>query len=271
MSASSSPSIPERPRVSAVSFLNTVPLVWGLLRGEQRDLFQLDFCVPSAVADNLESGAADIGIVPCAELDRLGLDFLPDTGIACRGAVRSILLISKVPPDRIRTLAADTSSRTSVMLTRIVLAERYGAEPAVLPHRPDLHAMLEVADAALIIGDPALCLDPATLPYHVRDLGEEWQILTGLPMVFAVWAGKTDVLTATVRDAFRDSCRFGLAHIAQIAAEAPGSHGIAQDLAFDYLTRHIVFELGEEELRGLALYRRKVAELRAREAVPARP
>src|SRR4051794_7984704 len=158
-------------RVCAVSYLNTVPLVWGFVRGPQRSLFQLTFSVPSVCADRLESGDVDIGIVPCAELDRLGLDFLPDVGIACRGAVRSILLISKVPPGQIRTLAADVSSRTSVMLARILLAERYGTVPRVITVAPDLESMLAQSDAALIIGDPALRLDPASLPWQVLDLG----------------------------------------------------------------------------------------------------
>jgi chorismate dehydratase len=253
---------PERLRVSAVSFLNTVPLVRGLTHGPQQGVFDLRFRVPAAVADDLETGTADIGIVPCAELDRLGLSFLPDVGIACRGAVRSILLISRAAPAQIRTLAVDTSSRSSVMLARIVLAERYGAEPALVPRRPNLHDMLEVADAALIIGDPALAIDPTSLSHRVLDLGHEWLALTGLPMVFAVWAGSREVLTPHVREAFTESCLFGLREIERIAAEAPATHGVPADLARRYLTDHIRFRLGDEERRGLSLYREKVAALR---------
>ena len=99
--------------------------------------------------------------MPCAELDRLGLDFLPDLGIACEGPVRSILLISRRPFDDIRTLAVDSSSRTSVALARILLAERYGCQPLITAHAPSLEEMLAENDAALIIGDPALHLDPA--------------------------------------------------------------------------------------------------------------
>ena len=117
----------------AVSFLNTVPLVWGLLHGRQRDQFDLSFCVPSECADRLAAGTADVGIVPAIEAARLGLEPLPGCGIASRGAVRSILLVSKVPPGRIRTLATDSSSRTSVALARIILARRYGVEPVMHP------------------------------------------------------------------------------------------------------------------------------------------
>jgi predicted solute-binding protein len=252
-------------RVCAVSYLNTVPLVWGMLRGPQKDVFDLSFAVPSVLADRLETGNADIGIVPCAELDRLQLEFLPETGIACRGAVRSILLISKGSASQIRTLAADSSSRTSVMLARIIVAERYGVTPQVVSMAPDVESMLAVADAALIIGDPALRIDLSRTPHEILDLGAEWLALTGLPMVFAVWAGKPQFLTAEIGRVFADSCRFGLADIDAIVRTAPGLHGISVELAREYLTRHIVFELGPRELEGLALFRRLTAEIRSRD------
>lgn len=255
-----------RIRVCAVSYLNTVPLVWGFLKGPQRDIFHLSFSVPSICADRLESGDVDIGIVPCAELDRLGLDFLPDTGIACRGAVRSILLISRVPFAKVKTLATDVSSRTSVMLARMILAERYGVIPSIASHSPDLDAMLAAADAALIIGDPALRIDPATLPFHVLDLGAEWFSLTRLPMVFAVWAGASETLTPVVREAFASSCRYGLDHVDDIVSDAAASHHFPESLVREYLTRYIRFQLGPEELRGLQAYRELVAAFRVRDA-----
>jgi predicted solute-binding protein len=149
------------------------------------------------------------------------------------------------------------------MLARIILAEKYGIEPVFVPKRPDLASMLSVADAALIIGDPALALDPAELPWHVLDLGEEWFALTGLPMVFAVWAGEQRKLGPAVRKAFLDSFLFGFSRIEDIIDEAPATHGVPQELARRYLTRHIVFRLHDEEHRGLDLFRRKVADVRA--------
>src|SRR6476661_1331478 len=165
-----------------------------MLHGPARGLFDLEFRIPAGCADQLASGAADIGIVPSFELTRQELEILPGAGIACHGAVRSILLISTRPAAEIRTLAADTSSRTSVQLARVILERRYGAEPRQIPHPPDLEAMLRVADAALIIGDPALRIS-LDVPYHVYDLGAEWVEMTGLPMVFAVWAGRKAVIT----------------------------------------------------------------------------
>ena len=131
-----------------------------MLHGPQRGLFDLDFRIPSACADELASGRADIGLVPSFEVTRQDLEIIPGTGIGCHGAVRSILLISHQPAAGIRTLAADTSSRTSVQLARVILDRRYGARPEFIPHAPQLDAMLAVADAALIIGDPALRIAP---------------------------------------------------------------------------------------------------------------
>lgn len=255
------PHFATEPKVCAVSYLNTVPLVWGALHGPQRHAFDLSFSLPSVCADRLASGEVDIGIVPCAELPRLGLETVPDVGIACRGPVRSILLISKVEPGRIATLAADSGSRTSVMLTRIVLDRVYRARPAILTMPPELESMLAVADAALIIGDPALHLDPARLPYHVLDLGAEWMSLAGLPMVFALWAGKPRFITETVRRTFIESCRYGLDRIEEIVASAPQSHGVPSALAREYLTRHIVYELNETDRRGLSRFLEWAAKL----------
>jgi predicted solute-binding protein len=240
-----------------------------MTHGPLQDRFDLSFATPSVCADRLAAGEADIGLVPCAELDPQALSWFPETGIACRGAVRSILLISRVEPSRIRTLAADVSSRTSVMLARIILQERYGVAPSLVSMAPDADRMLAHADAALIIGDPALRIDPSIMP-RVLDLGAEWWDLTGLPMVFAVWAGKQQHITREAGEVFVQSTRYGLDRIEEIAAAAPSQHGIPTDLARTYLTRHIVFQLGDDEHRGMELYRRKVAELRASDVnVPA--
>ena len=203
---------------------------------------------------------ADIGIVPSVELRRLGLEIIRGTGIACCGAVRSILLISRVQPETIRTLATDSSSRTSVMLARILLAKRFGTEPVMISMAPDLPAMLEAADAALIIGDPALHLDPASIPFHVLDLGAEWLELTGLPMVFAVWAGTPSVVTPAVQRVFGASCRFGLQHLREIAAQEGPPRGIAEPLALEYFEKNIAFELGEREYRGMDLFLQYAAD-----------
>jgi predicted solute-binding protein len=262
---------PDRLRVCAVSYLNTAPLVWGMLHGPQRGLFDLDFRIPAACADQVASGAADIGIVPSWELSRQDLEVIPGTGIACHGPVRSILLVSSRPAGDIRTLAADSSSRTSVQLARVVLERRHGAGPECIPHPPDLEAMLRIADAALIIGDPALRIDPARLPYRSYDLGREWVEMTGLPMVFAVWAGRRGAVTPAVTEAFLESCRYGRSHIEDIvAAEAPRRE-FPPELVRDYLTRHIVHELGPRDYDGMRMFLEYARIGGPEEARPAAP
>ena len=243
-----------RIRVCAVNFLNTSPLVWGMLHGAERGIFNLSFQVPSVCAEEVASGNADIGIIPSIELNRHDYSRVHGLGIACRGPVRSILLVSKTPLPKIATLAADTNSRTSVMLARIILARRYGILPRVIQHPPHLEHMLEAADAALVIGDPALHIDPATAGPHVIDLGAEWQDMTRLPMVFAVWAGNKDVITPEVQSLFRASYDFGKDHIEDIVRTEADPRGIPRDLAREYLTKRIVCELGPAEYEGLELF-----------------
>jgi predicted solute-binding protein len=114
--------------------------------------------------------------------------------------------------------------------------------------------MLRIADAALVIGDPALRIDPARLPCRVFDLGAEWVEMTGLPMVFAVWAGRRGVATAQVEEAFRGSWQYGRAHMDEIVAVESASRGFPPEFVRTYLTRHIVHELGPREYEGMNLF-----------------
>jgi chorismate dehydratase len=249
--------LPPKPRIAVVNYLNTVPLVWGMLHGEQRDRFDLSFCLPSECADRLHDGRADIGIVPAIELPRQDLVITADTAIVCRGAVRSILLISKVPFEQIRSVAADSSSRTSVVLTQIILRTKYRVEPAMRQTAPDLAHMLQDCDAALIIGDPALRIEPSQLPYRVLDLGSEWTDITGLPMVFAVWAASRRYDP----EPFAASLRFGISHIEEIVTSEHAGRAISAELARDYLTHNISFELGAEERAGLDRFLEYASEI----------
>ena len=243
----------------AVSYLNTVPLVWGMLHGPQRDQFQLDFRTPAECADSLACGAADIGIVPVVEVARQRLEVVPGVGIACCGAVRSILLVSRVPASEIRTLAADSSSRTSVLLARVVIEDKFGASPAVLPMPPDLERMLEAADAALIIGDNALSVDLENLPYTVWDLGQEWLEITGLPMVFALWAGRPGCSSPAIAAAFTESWRYGVEHLEDIVREQAPLRGLPEFMVREYFARNVVFEIGPRELAGMKEFLNRAA------------
>lgn len=241
--------------------MNTVPLVWGMMHGRERDLFDLSFAIPAECADRLAAGTADIGIVPSVELNRQKLEIIRGAGVACHGPVRSILLISKVPLGMIRRLATDATSRTSVALSRVILARKYGVEPECVSLTPNLSAMLERADAALIIGDAALAIKPAELPYHVLDLGAEWVQMTGLPMVFAVWAARAGVPRQDPAP-FTSSLRFGLEHMEDIVRGQAPKLRFPEALVRDYLTQNIIFELGEREYAGLSKFLEYASELR---------
>ena len=244
-----------KPRVAAVSYLNTIPLVWGFQHDPAlRDVFDVRYELPSICAQQVAAGQADIGILPVIETARQKLEYFPGTGIACHGPVRTILLISKVPYAQIRTLAVDTGSRTSVMLSRVILAERFGATPTVFARKADMETMLAEADACLIIGDPALHIDPDNIPYACLDLGGEWVNMTGLPMVFAVWSARKELIQDSFTEAFRASLAYGMAHMDDIVREQSPIRGIPPELTRAYLTRHIVFELGEKDYEGMRRY-----------------
>jgi chorismate dehydratase len=248
-------------RVCAVSYLNTTPLVWGLLHGPQKGTLDLRFEIPSRCADLLRDGEVDIGIVPVIELDRQPLEIIPGLGITSDGPVRSILLASKVEPDKIRTLAADKSSRTSVVLSRILLGERFGAKPKVTAAAPDFTGMLDSADAALVIGDPALTLPTDPRAEHLLDLGSEWTAWTGLPMVYAVWAARAGFDWQDAATILSESFAFGRSRTAEIARAEAAPRGLTQELACEYLARNIQFELTPRHLDGLALFRRLAREM----------
>ncbi len=240
--------------IGAVSYLNTLPLVWGLLRGPQAATVELSFSLPSVCARQVEEGKLQIGLVPAAEIARQGLEIVPGVGIACHGAVRSILLFSRVPWNKVRSLAADSGSRTSVELARVIIREQFGVRPNIALQRPVLEEMLENADAALVIGDAALQLNPEKLPYACLDLGAEWRKLTGLPMVFAAWAGKPGLPIQRLQALLESSYRFGRERISEIAELESGPRHISQELANQYLRHHIWFEIGPKEQEGLEAF-----------------
>ncbi len=260
-------------RVCAVSYLNTAPLVWGLAHGPQRGSFDLRFALPSECAEQLRAGDTDVGLVPVIELARQpDLLVVPGCGISCRGAVRSILLVSKKPFDAVKSFAADTGSRTSTVLTQIVAAHKHGLRPQVRPYPPRLDEMLEIADAALVIGDPALRIDPALSswrgqPVHVYDLGLEWQDMTGLPMVFAVWGVKKLADSDGLQEALLASATFGRSRLDEIVDLESLRLGFDPQVVRRYLTQYVHYTLGESEREAMGLYLRLAAELGLTEAL----
>lgn len=241
-------------RIGAVSYLNTTPLVWGMLHGPQRDAVRIDFSIPAVCAEKVDKGEVDIGLVPVAQILRQNLEVASKVGIAADGPVRSILLFSRSPWQKIQTLAADLSSRTSVELAKIVLRERFGISPQIRAAEPELEPMLSECDAALIIGDPALRIEPSEQRYEWLDLAAEWSGITGLPMVFAAWAGKPGIPNSELEHLTTASYQFGRERLAEIARQEHEARGISEDLALRYLRDHIRFELGVREQKGMETF-----------------
>jgi chorismate dehydratase len=240
-------------RLGAVSYLNTRPLVEGL---DARPDVALRFDVPARCADLVEAGEVDLGLVPIIEYARHADDYavVPDVSIASRAAVDSVALFTRRPIEQVRTIALDVSSRTSAGLTRLLCARLWRIRPAFVPAAPDIRAMRASADAALLIGDPALFLDPASVDAQKIDLGLAWRELTGLPFVWAVWSGRLGAASpATCRLLYEARLR-GEANIDAIARRERPGDADGQSLIARYLRDTITYELDGTLQAGAQAY-----------------
>jgi chorismate dehydratase len=269
-------------KISAISFLNTAPLMWDFEHEpapEIRENFEVEYTVPSLCAEALRMGEADIGIIPVITTAEIaGLVVLPDVAIAARNKVRSILLVSRRPMEEIRTVAVDTSSRTSVGLTQVLLTKFFGGRRQLKPMAPVLGPMLAECDAGLLIGDPAMMVKTDGLYAHelyIYDLAEVWREKTGLPFVFAVWAVRRAAL-AEMREGlelggiFRRSRDHGLRpeNVAAIAREWSPRMGLEESEIVRYLQENIHYRLDAECRKGLARYFELAAECGVIERAP---
>jgi chorismate dehydratase len=263
-----------RLRISAISYLNTAPLMWDFQHGTVGADFEVSYTLPSQCAAALQTGTADIGIIPAAAYTSIpDLAILPGVAIASRQPVRSILLVSKVPLEKIRTVALDTSSMTSVALTKVLFARWWGGGRTFVPMAPDIETMLKTNDAGLVIGDPALQIDRSR--YQTYDLAEEWIHFTGKPFVFAFWAVRRAALTecsptvdlATVFQKSRDQ---GLRpeSIAAIADEWGPRLRLSEESVKNYLMENIYYTLDQPCLEGLQLFYRCANECGAIDSAP---
>ena len=273
-------------RISIVQYLNTAPLVLGFTSGPLRGKYDLSFTVPSQCAEQLRSGSVDVAIIPAIEYQRIdSLVILPDMAIASKKQVRSLLIIAKKPVEQVKTFALDASSRSTQALTRLLCAAKWKIAPQFFEAPPDLGVMLQQADAALLIGDPALRIavgleknswpgaegqticQAATLAIngsellYVYDVVGEWRSLTGLPAVLAVWAARREIATPELTADFLASREFGLSRIPEICFDAARGLELPQRTLESYLRHNIDFSLDEENRRGLELYFAHAAKL----------
>ena len=234
--------------------MNTRPLIAPIERGEVAG-FSVVKDVPSKLPAMVESGDADLGLLPAGYcVTRPGLALVPGVGIACRGPVRSILLLTRGDVRETRTIAATTSSMSSVRLLRVLLRDHF-KQPAELAaaDRPMDCLDRGDADGALLIGDPALQVEPGN--YRTYDLGEEWFRFTGLPFVFALWAGPDAAIAERAAPGLAQAMRMGRSEIPRISEEAAEDLDLPAGLCEDYLSNYIIHDVGEAEMAGYDLFR----------------
>ncbi|HWU07094.1 MAG TPA: menaquinone biosynthesis protein [Streptomyces sp.] len=258
-----------RPRVGHIQFLNCLPLYWGLARtGTLLDL-ELSKDTPERLSEQLIRGDLDIGPVTLVEFLRNAdeLVALPDIAVGCDGPVMSCVIVSQLPLEQLdgARVALGSTSRTSVRLAQLLLAERYGVAPDYYTCPPDLGLMMQEADAAVLIGDAALRAnlhDAPRLGLQVHDLGRMWKEWTGLPFVFAVWAARKDYLAShpsyveKVHEAFLASRDVSLEEVAKVAEQAARWEAFDAEVLERYFTT-LDFRFGPDQLAGVHEFARR--------------
>ncbi len=237
-------------RYASVPYLNAKPLLAGL----EDEVGPLRLEVPAILTRLLETGEIDVALAPVvASFEIPSLTIVEAGAIATNGAVGSVLLFSKVPPREARTVALDTSSRTSVALTKVLYRFRWNASPRFVPRAPDPDLTALEADAALLIGDPALVARWAGPP--PVDLGHEWCEWTGLPFVFAAWLARSPEIAAAATAPLRRAAERGQSRIGDLASAGAAALGIDRAVSEDYLRRHLSFAFGDREREAVGRFR----------------
>jgi cyclic dehypoxanthinyl futalosine synthase len=245
-------------RALGVAYLNARPL-WESLKDDPR--IDLDLARPSALARALAENEADVGLLPVAAAATIGeLRLLRNMAIGARGKVRSVAIVSERPLHELDTIALDLSSRTSVVLARLLLARRKLAPYLFATDPEQAVASVKGRTGALVIGDAALAVE--TRFEHRLDLAEDWFEWTGLPFVFAAWFARPDAVDAHHEDIFRVAKQKGLSRVDAIAAEHGARSGLDPASLRAYLTESIRYDLGDEELLGLERFWTEAADAR---------
>ncbi len=242
-------------RISLVDYLNAAPLGWSFLNGPHRGRFEVFPSSPALCAAQLAAGEVDVGLIPSIEYQRIpGLRIIPGIAIASSSQVRSVLMV-KHRGREIRSVALDTSSRTSAALLKLILQSKMGLDPLFVDHEPDLTKMLEACDAALLIGDAALKVSPRE--YDLTDLAEAWIEWQARPFVFAIWACRADSpLPDDLADVFQEAKEWGLAARHEIISHYSRRLKLPAVFLKEYLSRNINYELAAPYVEGLERFYR---------------
>jgi chorismate dehydratase len=239
----------DKVRVGAVTYLNARPLVFSLARFAPEVEIIID--LPSRLADALAAGRLDVAMIPSIEYARHpGYAIISDACIACDGAVRSVKLYSRVPIERLRTLALDEGSRTSAALVRILLRERFGVSPETQPLPIGASLDGTSTDAVMLIGDRGMLPSNGRFEFE-WDLGEEWARWTGLPFVFAMWIARRGVDLSGVSEALAAARDDGITRLEEIARQAAPAIGVPEADCLSYLRDHLTFHLGQRQRHAL--------------------
>ncbi|MGE0128316.1 MAG: menaquinone biosynthetic enzyme MqnA/MqnD family protein [Blastocatellales bacterium] len=251
-------------RIAASTYLNSAPLVYSFIQGIFRKKY--DFIgdeAPSRCAEMLRSGQCEIALVPVIECQRIpDLRIIPEIAVASKNRVRSVLIASRRPLEEVRTMTLDPSSRTSQVLVKILFLQRYGFLPEFTERAPEPSVVsrntLDAADAALVIGDPAMKLESSAQRFDLKiyDLAEEWRTMTGLPFVFAVWAVREAACSNAPELAhdFLAAKREGVDHIERIATQYARELELPRSDLLDYLSQNVNYDLDDENIAGMRLY-----------------
>lgn len=247
-------------RLGAVIYLNARPLTWALDRSPGR--WQVRYDIPSVCSRLLYEGEVDLGLIPSIDyLRRPDYRLVPGIAIGSRGEVATVALFTQRDLRDVRSIALDTSSRTSVALTRVLCAKRFGIAPDFVPCGPDLDAMIATCDAGLLIGDPAFDADHAARGLRKIDLGAEWTGMTGLPFVYAAWTGGAGAVAAGEIAALQRAQAEGIAAADAIAAEYGRGDEVVTRRAARYLRDNVRYGFGPDEAAGLQLFLDYACEL----------
>lgn len=254
-------------KIAASTYLNSAPLIYSFLQGSLKDsCYFLGNTAPARCADLLKENLVDVALIPVIEYQRINnICLIPDVSVSAKQAVRSVILVSKYPINKISTVALDISSRTSATLVKIILEKFYSIKPHYITSAPNLADMLKTSDSALLIGDPAITVKLNN--YHVYDLAQEWRKFTGLPFVFALWAvnnhwsdNEIDKDYLDVAKLFIEAKKEGLNNLENIAKEYSHNLNISSESLLGYLTSNVNYDLDKENLAGLTHFYKLAAE-----------
>jgi len=245
-------------RVAMVGYLNTVPLVYGLQHGQGQ--YDLDLLIPAECYTAFDTGRVDVALVPVGVLPLLqqGADIVTDYCIGCTAAVRTVCLLTNVPIHDVKKIHLDTHSRTSVLLTRVLMAHHWCQDVSYESSNVTTIAASDLGDgeAVLMIGDKVF--DVEGQYRYSYDLGEQWYEMTGLPFAFAVWVAKPDVSQATI-----DQLSADLAHGVMNIPASLAEHK-EEDLAFDldeYFREHIDYHFNDGKKEAVHIFLQMIGGL----------